>query len=41
MADQIIVLENGKIIETGSHAELIARGGEYHLMFTRQASSYQ
>ncbi|MBG1243348.1 ABC transporter ATP-binding protein [Nostoc sp. NZL] len=41
LADRIIVLENGKIIETGSHEELIARGGQYHLMFTRQASSYQ
>ncbi|WP_242039841.1 hypothetical protein [Anabaena sphaerica] len=41
LADRIIVLENGKIIETGSHEELIARGGQYHLMFNRQASSYQ
>lgn len=41
LADRIIVLENGKIIETGTHQELIAIGGQYHLMFTRQASSYQ
>lgn len=41
LADRIIVLKNAKIIETGSHEELIARGGQYHLMFTRQASSYQ
>ncbi|WP_214662795.1 ABC transporter ATP-binding protein [Amazonocrinis nigriterrae] len=41
LADRIIVLKNGKIIETGSHEELIARGGQYHFMFTRQASSYQ
>jgi ATP-binding cassette subfamily B protein len=41
LADRIIVLENGKIIETGTHQELMARGGQYHLMFTRQASSYQ
>ncbi|MBU7586353.1 MAG: ABC transporter ATP-binding protein [Nostoc sp. TH1S01] len=41
LAGRIIVLENGKIIETGSHKELIARGGQYHLMFNRQASSYQ
>ncbi|NEU83223.1 ABC transporter ATP-binding protein [Nostoc sp. UIC 10630] len=41
LADRIIVLENGKIIEIGSHEELIVRGGQYHLMFSRQASSYQ
>jgi ATP-binding cassette subfamily B protein len=41
LADQIIVLKNGKIIETGSHQELIARSGQYHLMFTHQASNYQ
>lgn len=41
LADRIIVLENGKIIETGTHAQLMAMGGQYHLMFTRQASNYQ
>jgi ATP-binding cassette subfamily B protein len=41
LADRIIVLENGKIIETGTHQELMAIGRQYHLMFTRQASSYQ
>jgi ATP-binding cassette, subfamily B, bacterial len=28
-ADRIVVLENGRVAETGSHAELIARGGAY------------
>jgi ATP-binding cassette subfamily B protein len=28
-ADQIIVLDQGQIIEQGSHAELLARGGYY------------
>ena len=41
MADRIIVLENGGIIETGTHEQLMAMGRQYHLMFTRQASNYQ
>jgi ATP-binding cassette subfamily B protein len=40
MADRIIVLEHGQIIEAGSHDALMALGGQYCLMFTRQASSY-
>lgn len=41
LASRIIVLENGKILEMGTHEELMARGGQYNLMFTRQASSYK
>ncbi len=40
LADRIVVLENGRIIENGTHAELMALQGQYCLMFTRQASSY-
>ena len=32
-ADQIVFLENGSIIEQGSHAELLGRGGPYAALF--------
>ncbi len=32
-ADRIIVLEKGKIIEEGTHKELLAKGGLYHKMY--------
>ncbi|MEM9555377.1 MAG: ABC transporter ATP-binding protein [Acidobacteriota bacterium] len=35
-ADQILVLEEGEIVERGSHAELIARGGRYKELHDRQ-----
>ncbi|MDQ7027379.1 MAG: ATP-binding cassette domain-containing protein, partial [Anaerolineae bacterium] len=35
-ADRIIVLEQGKIIEMGSHPELIAAQGHYHNLYTKQ-----
>ena len=35
-ADEIIVLEKGRIAERGSHGELIARGGLYATMWNRQ-----
>jgi ATP-binding cassette, subfamily B, bacterial len=40
IADRIIVLEGGKIIEEGSHETLMARRDRYYTMFSRQASSY-
>lgn len=40
MADRIVVLEHGKIVEQGNHEQLMAQGDRYHAMFTRQASSY-
>ena len=35
-ADQIIVIENGQIIENGSHDELLEQEGFYHSLFTSQ-----
>jgi subfamily B ATP-binding cassette protein MsbA len=36
-ADQILVLENGEIVERGTHSELIAYRGRYFDLYTRQA----
>lgn len=36
-ADQVVVLEHGKSVETGTHAELMAAGGVYAKLFTTQA----
>ncbi|MGA3008958.1 MAG: ABC transporter ATP-binding protein [Terracidiphilus sp.] len=35
-ADQILVVEQGLIVERGSHAELLALGGRYYDLYTRQ-----
>ncbi len=41
MADEILVLQGGRIIERGGHAELLARGGRYARLFTLQAEAYR
>ena len=35
-ADKIVVMDRGKIVETGSHAELLARGGRYRRLYELQ-----
>lgn len=40
LATKILVLENGKIIESGSHTELMAKDGKYHDLFYTQAKHY-
>jgi ATP-binding cassette subfamily B protein len=41
MADQIIVLEQGRIRERGTHPELLAASGRYATLFHLQAKGYQ
>jgi ATP-binding cassette subfamily B protein len=35
-ADLILVVNNGKIVEQGTHKELLAAGGPYYRLYTRQ-----
>jgi len=40
-ADRIYVLARGKVTETGNHAELMERAGQYAELYTLQASQYE
>ncbi len=39
-ASKIVVLDGGRVAEIGTHEELMSLGGEYHRLFTTQASRY-
>ena len=41
MADRIIVLRNGEIVEQGTHADLLETGGLYAELFQMQAAGYR
>jgi ATP-binding cassette, subfamily B, bacterial len=41
MADRIVVLDNGRVAEEGSHSALLAKVGRYAKMFELQAASYR
>ena len=41
MADQIVVLDGAKLVETGSHEELMASAGQYAELYSIQAEAYR
>jgi len=41
MADRILVLRGGELVDQGSHEELVARGGLYAELFSLQAAGYR
>ncbi|MBA2337554.1 MAG: ABC transporter ATP-binding protein [Acidimicrobiia bacterium] len=41
MADLIVVLDGARVVEVGTHAELVARGGQYAQLYEIQAASYR
>ena len=40
LADRVILMDEGRIAEMGTHGELMAKGGKYADMFRRQAENY-
>ena len=41
MADRILVLKDGELVDQGTHEELVARQGLYAELFSLQAAGYR
>jgi ATP-binding cassette subfamily B protein len=41
MADLIVVLDGARLVEIGSHSELMAKGGSYSELYALQAAAYR
>jgi ATP-binding cassette subfamily B protein len=41
MADLIVVLDGARVVESGSHDDLVARGGQYAQLYAIQAAAYR
>jgi ATP-binding cassette subfamily B protein len=41
MADLILVLDGARLVEVGTHEQLLARGGQYAELYRIQAASYR
>ncbi|HYU85135.1 MAG TPA: ABC transporter ATP-binding protein, partial [Kribbellaceae bacterium] len=41
MADLIVVLDGSRVVEAGSHADLVQRGGQYAELYAIQAAAYR
>ena len=41
MADLIVVLDGARLVEVGTHRELMAKGGQYAGLYSIQAAAYR
>ena len=41
MADLIVVLDGARVVEVGTHEDLMAAGGQYAELYTIQAKAYR